>query len=63
MGKLNLVMLEHFNDRAAWSMGMFVMLGNFLFIQGNTQFLSLVLKVKQHCERVLCVGGVQLCYL
>lgn len=63
MGKLNLVTLEHFKVRAAWSLGMFVMLGNFLFIQGNIQFPFPVLKVEHHCEGVPCVGGVQLCYL
>lgn len=34
--KLNTVVLEHFNASATWSLGLSVLLGNFLYIQGNS---------------------------
>lgn len=58
MVKLNPVTLEHFNVSAAWFLGLFVLLGNFLSMQGNLQFLFPVPRVEHGSEGIVSLRWV-----
>lgn len=61
MDELNLVILEHFNVSTAWPLDLFVMLGNFLFIQENIWFPFPVLRLNIIVRGLLCGWGSAEC--